>query len=380
MTMHNRKIRFAFPILLVLLSTSFVSAQTPQNWWRIVTPATSGVQSEIDALPQTPEQNLKLPVLIGIAPGSFKNNYGITYSNGSVHQGEDIFAPRGAYVVSPTVAVVTRVDLAGAGGIAVYTANPGNETFYYAHLTAVGPTIHVGAQLQAGDLIGYVGNTGDAEGASTHLHFQIFEKDTGVIDPNPRLTQTFSEDERIGALNTIISRSSDRQLAANAIVNLYRTFLTSLSPNHAALAPEITTALGNTPLPSSTPSAIASSGSSTTQVLSQQTVVPTVAAAPVLSTPTVTTHTPSSSQSNGNGTTISQDLSIGMRNDTVKVLQQYLINKHVGTYGTILATYGATGYYGVLTKSAVIEFQRSVGISASGFCGPITRAYIASHS
>jgi peptidoglycan hydrolase-like protein with peptidoglycan-binding domain len=69
-----------------------------------------------------------------------------------------------------------------------------------------------------------------------------------------------------------------------------------------------------------------------------------------------------------------------MRNDAVKKLQQYLIDQKTGIYAQTLATYGATGYFGVLTRAALIEFQRAHGISGSGFCGPITRAYIVSHS
>ncbi|HWC57952.1 MAG TPA: peptidoglycan DD-metalloendopeptidase family protein [Candidatus Paceibacterota bacterium] len=369
-------------ILALFCGVTVVAAQSnaPMNWWRIVTPATAGVDEEVAALPQTAEQNLKLPILIGIAPGSFAKNYGIVYSNGSVHQGQDIFAPRGAYIVSPTVAVVTRIDLAGAGGIAVYTANPGNETFYYAHMTAVGPTIHVGAQLQPGDLIGYVGNTGDAEGASTHLHFQIFDKDVGVIDPNPRLTQAFSDDERIAALANIIARSDNRQLAANAIVNLYRSYLTSLPPTHVPFPIEIQNALSGT--------------TNTLPTVQTTTATATPVSAPTVSTvtaptPTATTNATSTSTAPVTAVTtpavsvaigaISQDLSAGMRNDDVKILQQYLINKHVGIYGQTLTQYGPTGYFGVLTRAALIEFQRSVGISGSGFCGPITRAYIASH-
>jgi hypothetical protein len=343
-----------------------VFAQTPANWWRIVTPTTAGVDALVAALPKTAEQKLKIPILIGIGPENFKHNYGITYANGSVHQGEDIFAPRGAYVVTPTQAVVTRIDTAGAGGIAVYTANPGEETFYYAHLTAVGPTIHVGAKLEQGDLIGYVGNTGDAAGASPHLHFQIFALNTGVVDPTVRLTEIFSDDERIAALGKIIERSDNPDLAARAIANLYPSFFATLPANHVPLAPELARALGGenaNPLATDISAAdvqvagIEAAATSAGEV-ADNLITYTSSITPII---------------------ISQDLSIGARNDSVKLLQQYLIAQHTGIFAQTLATYGATGYFGTLTRAALIEFQRAHSISGSGFCGPITRAYIASH-
>lgn len=325
-------------LLVLLLLPTVASAQTP--WWRL-TKATN--TADIEALSDEAVEKLKIPVLIGIKPGDFKDTYGVRYTNGSNHEGIDIFAPRGAYIVSPTEAVVTRIDSGGRGGIAVYTANPGDETFYYAHMTAVGPTITLGATLKPGDLIGYTGNTG-AESSSPHLHFQIFTLD-GVINPFSRLTETFSDEERVEALERIAKRSDNEALAASAITKLYGSFLKTLP---TSLVPKVFVGTSEEkPLP----------------------VTPVVAGATTPEEPTKS------------GVTITENLRVGARNGEVQKLQEFLIKEGVGEYAQTLKTYGATGYFGVLTKLAVAEYQKENGIiPASGYCGPATRAYIAKNS
>lgn len=97
------------------------------------------------------------------------------------HQGVDIFAARG----TATVAVVdgfARPSTNGLGGIVVWLYDPlAGRTFYYAHLDRW--AFDAASRVRAGDVIGYVGNTGNARGTSPHLHFGIYER--GAIDPLP---------------------------------------------------------------------------------------------------------------------------------------------------------------------------------------------------
>lgn len=73
----------------------------------------------------------------------------------------------------------------------------------------------------------------------------------------------------------------------------------------------------------------------------------------------------------------SQDLFLGSKGDEVSALQLFLISRHIGPSTDALASVGATGNFGPLTKQALIEFQKSAGITpASGYFGPKTRAYI----
>ena len=75
--------------------------------------------------------------------------------------------------------------------------------------------------------------------------------------------------------------------------------------------------------------------------------------------------------------TIMKDLQIGNKNSDVSVLQQFLISQGKGPSAQALAKNGATTYFGALTRSALMEFQKSVGITpASGYFGVKTRSYI----
>ncbi len=74
-----------------------------------------------------------------------------------------------------------------------------------------------------------------------------------------------------------------------------------------------------------------------------------------------------------------KDLKYGSSGSDVMALQKFLIAKGSGLAAGKLSTYGATGYFGVFTKSALIEYQKTIGIRATGYFGPQTRAYINSH-
>ncbi len=73
------------------------------------------------------------------------------------------------------------------------------------------------------------------------------------------------------------------------------------------------------------------------------------------------------------------NLFLTVKSDDVKMLQEFLIAQNKGTAAAVLANIGATGYFGAITKSALIEFQKSTGISpAAGYFGPITKMYLKS--
>jgi peptidoglycan LD-endopeptidase LytH len=98
------------------------------------------------------------------------------------HEGVDIFARRGTPVVSATDGVVTRVGEGGLGGRVVWVWNPQRGLrLYYAHLDE--QLVTTGAIVKAGDVLGTVGNTGNARTTSPHLHFGIYERGRGAIDP-----------------------------------------------------------------------------------------------------------------------------------------------------------------------------------------------------
>lgn len=95
------------------------------------------------------------------------------------HHGTDIFAPEG----TPLVAVVdgqARAASEGKGGLVVYLKGSDGADYYYAHLSDLEGMFP--RAVKAGDVIGYVGTTGNAQGRPPHLHFQI-SRDGDVTDP-----------------------------------------------------------------------------------------------------------------------------------------------------------------------------------------------------
>lgn len=81
----------------------------------------------------------------------------------------------------------------------------------------------------------------------------------------------------------------------------------------------------------------------------------------------------------GVGLSVGGDLTVGVRSESVRSLQDFLIGQNKGDDGQALKDWGSTGYFGELTRAALAEWQASVGISpASGYFGPITRGRLKS--
>lgn len=153
----------------------------------------SKIRQAIEKLDEDIVENLPIPVL-GVMLSQLTKNFGDPRDGGErTHQGLDILAPKETPVVSPTDAVVTRVGEGGSSGLYVRTANPGGETFVYMHLSDFADDLEAGDILEPGDLIGYVGNTGNAAGGPTHLHFEI--RKGAALDPYPRLTRVLNSEE-----------------------------------------------------------------------------------------------------------------------------------------------------------------------------------------
>ncbi|KKN11946.1 hypothetical protein LCGC14_1021410 [marine sediment metagenome] len=111
------------------------------------------------------------------------------------HQGVDIFADRGTPVIAVTQGRVSSTGNRGLGGKQVWLKSGllGNS-LYYAHLDSV--LVQTGKRVQIGDTLGLVGNTGNARTTAPHLHFGIYERFRGAIDPLPfiRINDRFKTD------------------------------------------------------------------------------------------------------------------------------------------------------------------------------------------
>jgi murein DD-endopeptidase MepM/ murein hydrolase activator NlpD len=89
------------------------------------------------------------------------------------HHGADIFAPVGAPILAVAAGTLFSVGWNDLGGYRLWLRDRDGNEFYYAHLSAFSTLAVDGAEVKAGDVIGFVGATGDAEGTSPHLHFEI---------------------------------------------------------------------------------------------------------------------------------------------------------------------------------------------------------------
>jgi murein DD-endopeptidase MepM/ murein hydrolase activator NlpD/SH3-like domain-containing protein len=100
------------------------------------------------------------------------------------HHGIDIFAPRGTPVLAASNGVVRNVGTSNLGGKVVWLSDPGRrQSLYYAHLDS--QIVRAGAVVKVGDTLGLVGNTGNARTTPPHLHFGIYRRGEGPVDPFP---------------------------------------------------------------------------------------------------------------------------------------------------------------------------------------------------
>ncbi len=104
------------------------------------------------------------------------------------HHGIDIFAPRGTPVVAASEGVVRNVGTTNLGGKVVWLWDvKRGQSLYYAHLDS--QIARPGAIVQVGDTLGLVGNTGNARSTPPHLHFGIYRRGEGPVDPYPFVHQ-----------------------------------------------------------------------------------------------------------------------------------------------------------------------------------------------
>ena len=141
---------------------------------------------------------LSMPVQ-GLLGESLRDTYADQRSGGArVHEALDLMAPRGTPVLAVDDGVITKLFLSKPGGITIYQFDPSRRfAYYYAHLDSYAAGLVEGQAVRRGDLLGYVGSSGNADTAAPHLHFALFRLDaerrwwTGVaINPFPYLRGT----------------------------------------------------------------------------------------------------------------------------------------------------------------------------------------------
>jgi murein DD-endopeptidase MepM/ murein hydrolase activator NlpD len=100
------------------------------------------------------------------------------------HQGNDCFAAFGSPVLAVADGTLNRVGTLPISGNRLWLKTERGDAFFYAHLSAFAPDAVSGRKVEAGTLLGFVGNTGDAEPTPPHVHFEIHPGDKDAIDPH----------------------------------------------------------------------------------------------------------------------------------------------------------------------------------------------------
>lgn len=122
------------------------------------------------------------------APYSFVDTYGAPRAGYRRHQGVDIFAVSGTPVLAVVNGVVEEKGVNGLGGNKLWIRSPGdNWRYYYAHLSGFAAGIGNGTRVKKGQVIGYVGNTGNARTTPPHLHFESHVPAGAATNPYPIL-------------------------------------------------------------------------------------------------------------------------------------------------------------------------------------------------
>ena len=134
------------------------------------------------------------PPIRGLALANLRDTFDEVH-NGSPHEAIDIMEPRGTPVRAVVSGIVRKLFLSKPGGNTIYQFDEMEVyCYYYAHLDGYAEGLREGMWVERGDVIGFVGSTGNADSRAPHLHFAIFELGPEklwwkgkAIDPYPGL-------------------------------------------------------------------------------------------------------------------------------------------------------------------------------------------------
>jgi murein DD-endopeptidase MepM/ murein hydrolase activator NlpD len=177
MTLTLRRMGWGMILLLIAVGFAFASMVriVPNDAAEAPVLAPSHVPAAPPEATQAAHPLLTVPVE-GVRRSQIRDTWGETRANGArTHQASDIMAPGGARVVAAAPGTVEKLYYSnGGGGITLYVRSPDRLwSYYYAHLQSYAPGVHEGMKVAAGDLLGFVGDTGNAGVGNFHLHFAV---------------------------------------------------------------------------------------------------------------------------------------------------------------------------------------------------------------
>lgn len=193
---------------------------------RIVEEELSKVQTELNNVNDSAAIALNGFVFPVAPPFSFVDTFGAPRMTGTKyshsHEGVDIFAARGTPLLATTRGIIAKKGVAVLGGNKLWLVGADGTQYYYAHLTQFGPGIEDGAIVEAGQVLGSVGNTGNALTTPPHLHFEIHPGGGPAINPFPildavrrsDLTQLLAVNNTLGSVGPVTTTIPEGQVFA----------------------------------------------------------------------------------------------------------------------------------------------------------------------
>jgi len=166
----------AVPVTDAPAATTTPGIPLPQSALpEVATPAVVSPAVAVVADVAPPAGQLLVPVQ-GVAIDQLSDTFAQPRGNERRHEALDILAARGTPVVAAADGKLVKLFTSKPGGLTLYQFDPTEKyAYYYAHLDRYATGLEEGRELKRGDVIGYVGSTGNADADAPHLHFAVFE-------------------------------------------------------------------------------------------------------------------------------------------------------------------------------------------------------------
>ncbi|HEV3052628.1 MAG TPA: M23 family metallopeptidase, partial [Longimicrobium sp.] len=178
MSPHTPVVRAVRGAAFVLAAIALVAPQSAEAQRRLLGRPVASAQTALvstRSLTRGESSSSLLPVPVeGIRREQLHDTYNQSRSEGRTHHAIDIHAPRGTPVIAVVDGVIRKLHSGSRGGLAIYLMDDdGSTRYYYAHLDGYAQGLYEGQRVQRGEVIGYVGDTGNAQPGDYHLHFSV---------------------------------------------------------------------------------------------------------------------------------------------------------------------------------------------------------------
>lgn len=165
------RLALAFGGMLALAGAALMSVTTIRFEEE---PARLGFAAATRPAPPRPAPHALAVPVQGYARSTLTDSWGDGRSGGRSHRGIDLVAAGGTPVVAAVDGTVEKLFESGLGGTTLYLrSGDGRWLYYYAHLRGYAPGVREGLRVRSGEVLGYVGDTGDAGPGNHHLHFSV---------------------------------------------------------------------------------------------------------------------------------------------------------------------------------------------------------------